>query len=184
MARVNGAADPADSISQGFYIAPKDSVARRIAARLDLRPASSHLVVGGVGSGKTTQLLITRDILLAEHPDAVAVYVDLSLHQDLDKLQPGSLLALAGLTLCDAAAPSVTVQGLQKSFQRWATGQFDAETVEVDDDDPAWGVVTPPRSPFTSEIKIYRDKLKRLLEVGLPGKSPVVLLVRLSRPHD
>lgn len=182
MARVNGAADPADSISQGFYIAPKDSVARRIATRLDLRPASSHLVVGGVGSGKTTQLLIALNILHDEHPDVLGLFVDLSLHQDLDKLQPGSLLALAALTLCDAAAPSAMVANLRASFSRWAEG-----TWKVASSNPlrVMGVklevkprvVTPPSKPLAPEIETRCDELQQLVAHAFSQVGSIVLLV-------
>lgn len=104
MARVSGAADPAGAIEQGLYVTPKQSVARRIVARLDLQPASTHLIVGGVGSGKTTQLLVARDMLLAEQPDTVAIYVDLS--RGPEPLS-GSRQAAAGLAHGSGRADAV-----------------------------------------------------------------------------
>jgi hypothetical protein len=190
MARVNGAADPADAIAQGFYISPRDSLALRIAARLDLQPASAHLVVGGVGSGKTTQLLITRDALRAEHPDALAIYVDVSQHQDLDRLQPGSLLALAGLTLCDAAAPSAAGSALRKSFQEWATGWLEdvyPPGPEPEDMGQVWvpGVVIPPPAPLMPDVERKRAELGHFIAQAFAGRTPIVLLFdSLDRMSD
>lgn len=190
MARVNGAADPADAITQGFYITPRDSVALRIAARLDLQPASTHLVVGGVGSGKTTQLLVARNALCAEHPDALAIYVDLSRHQDLDRLQSGSLLALAGLMLCDAAPPSFEADALRKSFREWATGWLEDEYPpgpEPEDFGQVWvpGVVTPPRAPLIPSIEHKRAELGQFVAQTFAGRAPIVLLVdSLDRMSD
>jgi len=60
MSRLNAAADPADAIRQGFYVEPGErSIAKQLATRLELEPASSHPVVGGVGAGNTTQLLLS-----------------------------------------------------------------------------------------------------------------------------
>lgn len=85
-------------MAEGFYVAPPSSVASRIGARLDIEPASSHLVLGGIGSGKTTELLAIRSQLLSV-PDTGVALVDVLTRQRESKLQPGVLLVLAGLEL-------------------------------------------------------------------------------------
>jgi hypothetical protein len=101
MAAFEGAADPQKAVNSGFYIQqPRNPVADRIAARIALRPASTHLLIGGIGSGKTTQLLVTCD-RIKEIEDISAHYVDVSLYTDISKIEPGVLLAIAGLVLSE-----------------------------------------------------------------------------------
>lgn len=96
MARLNPAASPALALQEGLYM-PRSgrSTADEIAARLEIDPVSSHLVVGGIGSGKTTQLLVARD-RLAAIADMHAEYIDVASAHDLDRLEPGILTELAG----------------------------------------------------------------------------------------
>jgi hypothetical protein len=99
MAAFEGTADPRRAIEKGYYIAPSHNlIAQEIAGRCALRPSSAHLLFGGIGSGKTTQLLVVRD-RLNELEDIHAIYVDVSLYTDISDLQPGALIAIAGLEL-------------------------------------------------------------------------------------
>src|SRR6266481_3157695 len=55
-------------------------------------------LVGGIGSGKTTELLLT-DKLLKRHADAVNIFVDISEVADLRETNAGAILALIGMRL-------------------------------------------------------------------------------------
>ncbi|MGH9720922.1 MAG: hypothetical protein ACRD8O_11970 [Bryobacteraceae bacterium] len=55
-------------------------------------------LAGGIGSGKTTELLLTRKFL-SRHKDAVNIYVDLADYTDLSELNTGAILATAGMQL-------------------------------------------------------------------------------------
>ncbi|MEZ4302960.1 MAG: hypothetical protein R3B70_49005, partial [Polyangiaceae bacterium] len=58
MGRFEPAADPRDAIARGFYVPrPGKGIGAELASRFEVKPAASHLLVGGIGSGKTTQLL-------------------------------------------------------------------------------------------------------------------------------
>ncbi|MEA5535260.1 hypothetical protein [Crocosphaera sp. XPORK-15E] len=99
MASFEGTSDPQKAIEKGYYIEqPRNSLANTIAAKIALRPTSRHLLIGGIGSGKTTQLLMTCD-RLNEIEDISAHYVDVSLYTDISEIKPGSLLAITGLVL-------------------------------------------------------------------------------------
>ena len=77
-------------------------MAEDLALRLELEPGSTHLVLGGIGSGKTTELLRAQERLqksLSEAGDHVE-YIDVSLRHDLAApTLSGVLVALAGLAL-------------------------------------------------------------------------------------
>lgn len=78
-----------------FYVDNPRSVSSRIAAELALAPASSHLLVGGVGSGKTTELLATER-RVAGIPDIARLYVDVTKQHDIAKMAPGAIIAQVG----------------------------------------------------------------------------------------
>ena len=101
MAAFEGTSDPQKAIEKGYFIKqPRNSMANTIANRIALRPSSSHLLIGGIGSGKTTQLMMARD-RINEIGDTHAVYVDASLYTDISEIQPGALIAIVGLVLSE-----------------------------------------------------------------------------------
>jgi len=52
MAAFEGTSDPQKAIEKGYFIKqPRNSMANTIANRIALRPSSSHLLIGGIGSG-------------------------------------------------------------------------------------------------------------------------------------
>jgi hypothetical protein len=102
MAAFEGAANPSKAIESGYYVPePGKSVSDLIAARIALRPASSHLILGGIGSGKTTQLLLGRDRIDGLLENAYVRYIDVSLSTDISKISPGVLVAIVGVTLAN-----------------------------------------------------------------------------------
>lgn len=100
MRRLDPTASPDRAVAEGFYVAPPGAIASRIGARLDIEPASSHLLMGGIGCGKTTELLAIREYL-SSIPDVGVAVVDVLARQRESKLEPGILLVLAGVELVD-----------------------------------------------------------------------------------
>jgi hypothetical protein len=99
MAAFEGAADPAKSIEHGHYVhAPGQLLVDRIARRIALQPNSTHLLLGGIGSGKTTQLLVAQKQLEAIE-DLAVCYVDVSRYTDISQIEPGVLMTIVGLEL-------------------------------------------------------------------------------------
>jgi hypothetical protein len=92
MARLDASAGPRETIRDGgYYVAPPGkSVADELAARLSLKPSSGHIVLGGVGSGKTTQLALVCE-QLNRIEDTRAIYIDVSDDHDLRTLYPADL---------------------------------------------------------------------------------------------
>ncbi len=74
------------------------SLYRTLAARADLEPDSQQIVVGGTGSGKTTELLLAQQSL-SESGHTLPFYIDISVETDLSTLSSGALLASFGIHL-------------------------------------------------------------------------------------
>ncbi len=103
MAAFEGAADPGRAIESGYYVnEPGKLQAETISNRIALRPASSHLLIGGTGSGKTTQLLIACENL-KKIEDIYPIYIDVSLYTDISKIEDGVITAIAGLEISELA---------------------------------------------------------------------------------
>src|ERR1035438_555738 len=64
----------------------------------ELTRGSQMALVGGIGSGKTTELRLTLKFL-KRHSDAINVYVDLAEMTDLNELNPGAILIAIGMQL-------------------------------------------------------------------------------------
>lgn len=184
MARMAAAADPGLAIEQQMYVPPPRALAEALVRHLEIEPAGRHLVVGGIGSGKTTQLLMATQALRAI-PDMSAAYIDVSRQQDLVKLKPGCLVALAGLSLLEHLPPTIADR---KGFVAWATG-FECEPWELGDDAEQFvkvdGAVTPPESAWRG---IEMDRVRQLWvfaeELRSSGRSFVALFDSLDRTSN
>jgi hypothetical protein len=185
MARMAAAAAPTLAIEQQMYEHPPRSLADELVGRFQIEPAGRHLVVGGIGLGRTTQLLIATQALNAIS-DICAAYIDVSRKQDLVKLKPGCLVALAGLALLEHL-PKET-KGRQE-FAAWANG-FECEPWELEPNDDGRfvkvdGVITPPEREW-HEIDAGRVRQLSLFTAALLGKerSFVALFDSLDRTSN
>ena len=98
MSAFEGSSNPQRAIDTGFYIDLPNNPVGEIAKRVELRPSSIHLLFGGIGSGKTTQLLLATERLNTLE-DIKAIYVDVTLYTDISELQSGALIAMSALEL-------------------------------------------------------------------------------------
>lgn len=94
MRHVDPKADPSLALKSGFYVRSPHATSAQIATRLEIDPASTHLIIGAVGSGKTTEL-ITVGHTLATSTDIIPLFVDVPSLQRISKLDEGVLVALA-----------------------------------------------------------------------------------------
>ncbi|MBM7119204.1 hypothetical protein I3V78_37200 [Archangium primigenium] len=178
MSLLDAAADPRLAIERGFYVQmPGRGTAEQIAGRLELRPASTHLVVGGVGAGKTTQLLVAND-RLTELGDTLAIYIDVSKHQDLRKLQPGVLLTLAGLDLSRLLDEESDLRPkIENRFLLWANG-YEEDPFAYDEAPGPWvgGVVTSPSHDLEFDVARMKSSLGELRE-ALATQCPNLVFI-------
>ena len=144
MQAFNPAAPPRDVIEAGLVLEDlHQSLYRNLAARADLEPGSQQLLVGGVGSGKTTELLLARE-WLREQGHVLPLYFDISKATDLAGLNTGSLVASFGLGLArhlsedfdDYKRKSKLHDELGKAFEEvWSYAYGKNVTVWVSHDD-------------------------------------------------
>lgn len=207
MARLAPAANPLDAVREGLYVPrPGRSTADEVSARLELDPTSSHLIVGGIGSGKTTQLLVAH-ARLSKLPDTYAEYVDVSEIHDISRMESGALLVIAGLKLGRLLSKSSDDEGAaiaQEQFRHWAHGhrewiwEHDDDPYEDDryDDAPPSepgrqrlieepALLSSPHRPLDWSIEGKSSSLRTLCQ-GLRKQSPhiVLLLDSLDRLSD
>ncbi|HET7504228.1 MAG TPA: hypothetical protein VFK02_24575 [Kofleriaceae bacterium] len=181
MVRMAAAADPTLAIEQQMYVSPPGPLADVLVRHLEIEPSGRHLVVGGIGSGKTTQLLLATQALNAMS-DMYAAYLDVSSKQDLVRLKPGCLVALAGLALLEHLPAEMADRS---GFVNWASG-FEYDPWEVEPDDDGYvkvdGVVTPPEQAWR-EISTHQvQRLSRFAdELRARGRSFVALFDSLDR---
>ena len=82
--------DPRDAGQPPIHVAFADSA--------ELSPGTQMALVGGIGSGKTTEMLLTQRVL-GRHSDAVNIFVDLVDYTNLNELNTGAILATVGMRL-------------------------------------------------------------------------------------
>lgn len=116
MRRFNPSAPTKNIIGQGLICHEiGHSIAQKLVAGIDLSPGSQQLVVGGIGSGKTTELLLAER-KFAETAQMFPLYIDVSADTDLTAVTSGSLLASLGLRAWKEIGTAASSQ-LQNAFQ-------------------------------------------------------------------
>lgn len=86
--------DAKHSFERGFYRAPPDGLGQHLAERLRVERSAQIMVLGGIGTGKSTLLLSAARAL---DGDTAAFYLDVSRYVRLLAPRPGVLVALACL---------------------------------------------------------------------------------------
>lgn len=183
MTRVAAAADPSLALEQKLYVHPPNAISDVIVGRLETESTSRHLVVGGIGSGKTTQLLVATRKLNALS-DVRAAYIDVSKKQDLQTLKPGCLVALAGLAILEGRDEDST----NAAFVNWANGgwiDLDELAELAADRTKNRGAVTPPKPEWHQISSTRVEDLARLTAAErAAGRDFVVLFDSLDRTTD
>lgn len=88
--------DAVTVFERGLYAAPPAALAWDVVDRVQAERGAQLLVLGGIGTGKTTQLVATARALGSED-GTVPVYVETSRYVRLSKPRAGVLVALAAL---------------------------------------------------------------------------------------
>jgi hypothetical protein len=97
MKRFNPTASAKVAIGEGLICQHAGrSVFKKLAAGADLTLGSQQLLVGGIGSGKTTELMLAEREL-ARNESMSPLYIDVSAETDLSTVNSGALLASLGM---------------------------------------------------------------------------------------
>lgn len=207
MARFDPVASPLSTVTEGYYVArPGRSVAQTIATRVKLAPTNAHLVVGSIGSGKTTEILNARN-LIAETNDIWTRAIDVSRYHDIDQMEAGVLTVLAGYSLSKkrnySKVPDASRERyseLTKRFIQAAEGhstwvyRYDRDEYEYepdsDDESGVWvhraGVLKPTQPDVRSDVAAHAKALRDLVDIIKPVSGHFVLIFdsldRISDP--
>ncbi len=159
--------DPRDAVQRGFYVPrPGRTLAEQLAARFEVKPSASHLLVGGVGSGKTTQLLIASERLRSTR-DIYATYIDVSLHSDPNGMIATDLVAAIGVELI-GQMPEFLKSNEIKGYLTWF---FEYLAL----DGPAWN---------DDPIDIFIQRLQKIIEESRQPGDAILLIDSLDRMSD
>ncbi len=182
--------NPEEAVNSGFYVPALSQAGRRIAASLELESSSSHLLLGGIGSGKTTELIRIQQEL-DDVDDLIVVRVDVPEKHQLDKLKPGVLLALTAIELYRHLPPADDPdrrQRLRSRVRILTVGSWEYDPYA--DYDPNPGVPKPQRwVPGVLETPRAEPSVAKLTQLlrellGLHGSSAAVLFDGLDRVLD
>jgi hypothetical protein len=215
MQAFNPTAPAFDLIQAGLVIEDlHQSLYRNLAGRADLEPGSQQLLVGGIGSGKTTELLLAKRWLESQG-HILPLYIDVSKATDLSGLNTGALVASLGLKLAahignglsDYWQDTQLRAELGKPFEKlWNFAYGKIERVWVPDDDnfpddfgiddsgdeeghfsihKIPGKLRPPLPSLDREIQDIREPLEQFLAAAKQrGKEVAVIFDGLDRLLD
>jgi hypothetical protein len=187
MQAFNPTAPPQDAIEAGLVCEDlHGSLFRKLAGRADLEPGSQQLLVGGVGSGKTTELILAAR-WLDQEGHVLPLYIDISAETDLSSLNSGALLASFGLCLGRGVPPDLQGPGAKaekgerlkqayKKVQQYAYGKQEIAMKRYED---AW-VKTVWAA--MEEARAHKGVFSaRFTTRNVPGKLKPPALPALSR---
>jgi hypothetical protein len=158
------------------------------AGAAELNRGTQMALVGGIGSGKTTELLLTMD-RLRRHDDAVNVFLDAAEFTDFSETNPGAMLAAIGLRLFARIGkrfgePSEQLQSASAKLRKLALGTTEWQDEGPDDGDGDYGVLVnvpglmKPRFPELKErVAEVKDLLGTVLLPFLEHDSQITVIV-------
>lgn len=164
-----------------FYVKPPgQSVADDLAARLEINPRSSHIVLGGIGTGKTTQLILACQRLNALL-DTSAVYVDISKEGSLDDLDFQSLSRAIGAQIQQYldAGGSQSMLAIRAGFRRIFEADVDPLADSSQPPQASLKQLSQELDQMTPHSIVVLDSLDRLLDLRAYAEIVTNVLPRM-----
>ena len=183
-ARLDPSGDPMAAMASSYVALPR-SVSSRITAELALSPTSSHLLIGGVGSGKTTELLAVQNQLAEIDEDIRGLYLDVSKQHDIARMVPGAIAVQVGLALAGALGGDPALQFAIKQLDEIAHGYWaDYEWDEDGDDYRIPGILISPEQVEDNVQRALAPLEQLVAAVHKTHSYLVILLDGLDRMTD
>ncbi len=189
MKAFNPTAPPIEPIESGLVSSDlHDSLFQKIAARAEIEPGSQQVVLGGIGSGKTTELLLTQKHL--RDRGLQAIYMEASRYTNLAEAGPGALVAMSGLEMVELTMGNEAVRSAAQEMRKYANGRWvstephDGYYDGYDDGDPQVfikGKLTSPTPLVADEVRRIKDSLEALLETSRAKGDVVAIFDGLDR---
>jgi Cdc6-like AAA superfamily ATPase len=198
--RLNPIASSQSLLAEGLIVAPdhdprdtgEPPIHVAFANTAELTRGSQMALVGGIGSGKTTELLLTQ-ALLSRHSDAVSIYVDMADYTDLSEINPGAILATAGFQLYPHVRSRLRKMGEElpeaikaaylklrelalgkTSWVKQPPGPYDSYDDEPDDDEPYEVVQVKVAGVMKLKFPALRHQVAEILDQLLTIASPLL----------
>lgn len=170
------------------------SLYSNLAGRADLEPGSQQLLVGGIGSGKTTELLLAERWLQTQ-TKALCLYIDVTSETDLASLNSGALLASFGSHLARAVAKATgnsndsdlrknreIIRGFAYGKTVWEN--YDDLDEPEPEDEPDWlghyiripGKLKPPLPALQRDIQDIRETLEYFVGLAKRTSEDIVVI--------
>jgi hypothetical protein len=214
MKAFNPTAPARDVIAAGMVLRDlRKNLHLSLATRADLEPGSQQLIVGGIGSGKTTELLLAEQSL-NEQENSLSLFIDVTAETDLSRFNSGALLASFGLHLARTIAQKLKstltdserklVVSSHKKLKEFGFGKTEhifihdddepPDDEPPDDDPPGYfqtirtpGKLQPPMPALQEDIETASEELKKLVDLASQYEFDVVVffdgLDRLVQPE-
>src|ERR1022692_1447558 len=205
--RLNPIASSLNVLAEGLIVAPdhdprdtgEPPIHVAFANTAELTRGSQMALVGGIGSGKTTELLLTQKVL-GRHADAVNIFVDMADYTDLSEVSPGAVLAVAGFEIYshltksargptkEATAAHTRLRALAIARTAWVD-PWERGDEMPDDIVPVHvpGLMRLRFPPLRGKVKEAKDLLFSIASQLVETGSQITLLVdgldRLIRPE-
>jgi hypothetical protein len=189
--RLNPSASIRDLVNHDLIVPrdhdPRDAgqapIHEAFADTAELSRGAQMALVGGIGSGKTTELLLTQRVL-SRHKDAVNVFVDLANYTDLNGLNTGAILATLGMLLYmrlkrESKELPVEVTSAYKKLRELAFGKTNwvpvEESIDDDQDDDEGPTFVPVKVPGLLRLRFpaLRRKVEQVRKLLLSIASPL-----------
>lgn len=164
------------------------SLHKNLAARADLEPGSQQLVVGGIGSGKTTELLLASG-LLSQSGKTLPLYIDVTSETDLSELNSGALVASFGLRLASSVlqrniesilseAENSDLKKQHQAIKDFAYGKTELKWVSHDDDEYEYDPDDDQGDPEPPEGYYVRQRIEGKLKRPFPALKREIQEIR------
>lgn len=162
---------------------------RKIAARVELEPRSRQAVIGGIGSGKTIELLLVHKHLVEQ--GISTFYIEVSRFADISRAKPGFLIGIAAQHLLETLGYPKDLASDARKIDKFLYGYWLHDSHREYDDDGSGpdysyvgGVAAKPILPEAQLDQSARQAFKVVSKAYRSGKAFALLIDGLDRMQD